>query len=156
MLSDEQIIQNIRRDQRLRRPLGFLFAILGLTGVALVGYWTHDRRAQALSTFEDLSRTPHPTTQQADRALDESRFTSGFALGSLCAAGLAGTLPLAVHGLIWVFVRSRRDLLLLKLWEQRPPEHRQRADATARALYTTSPSCVTPPPTSSPPPPASC
>jgi hypothetical protein len=122
MRSDEQIIQSIRRDQRLRRPMGFACVVFGLIGVALVLYWTRDLRAQALSTFEQLSRAPRPTTQQVERAFDETRFTSGFALGCLCAAGLAGALPLAMHGLIWVFVRNRKDQLLLKLWDDRPPE----------------------------------
>lgn len=122
MPSDEQIIQNLRRDQRLRRPLGIIFTILGLIGAALVCYWTQDLRAQSLATFDEMSRAPHPTTQQVERAFDESRFTSGFALGSLCAAGLAGALPLAMHGLIWVFVRNRKDQLLLKLWDDRSSE----------------------------------
>lgn len=117
--SDEQVIARVRWAQRYRRPLGVLCVVVGLTGIALVAYWVHDLQAQSTALFNELARAPQPTTQQVAQSIDQARFSSGFSLGFIAAAGFAGAVECAVFGLVWILVRNRKDRLLLQCWDSR-------------------------------------
>ena len=114
--SDEQVIARVRKAQRYRRPLGALCALIGLTGIELVAYWVHDLQAQSTAPFNELARAPQPTTQQVAQSVDQSRFSTGFSLGFMAAAGFAGAVECAAFGLVWILVRNRKDRLLLQCW----------------------------------------
>jgi len=129
MPSDEQFVRNVRQAQRCRRPLGVVLAVLGLAGVTFILCEVHSLRVRSIETLDQLSRVPHPTTQHIERTIDETRFSNGFSLGFVCAAGLAGASPLLIHGLVWAFVRSRKDQLLLKCWDERLGNERQKRTA---------------------------
>lgn len=115
--SDEQIIERVRKAERYRRPLGALCLVFGLIGIALVVYWVHDLHVQSAAIFDELAKSPQPSTQRVAQSFDAARFNTGFSLGFMAAAGLAGAAECAVFGLIWVFIRNRKDRLLLKVWD---------------------------------------
>jgi hypothetical protein len=122
MPTDEQIIDRIRKARRYRRAIGVACAALGLVMLLAVIFVTHRLHAQSDVVFREIGRHPRPTTQDTDDALGEARFGNGFALGFICAGGLAAASSLIVNGGFWFFATNRRDTLLLKYWDIRPKE----------------------------------
>ncbi len=118
--TDEQIVERIRSGQRYRRPLGAVCAVLGVGGILLVLLAVRQLQTQSNAVFEELSRSPHPTTQQLAQSVDQARFGSGFEIGFMCAAGLAGASSLVASGCVWLLFTNRRDALLLKCWSRSP------------------------------------
>lgn len=117
--TDERVIESARKAQRYRRAWGALCVVIGLIGIALVAYWVHDLQAQSLAVFNELAKATQPTTQQAAQAIDQARFSSGFSLGFIAAAGFTGAVECLALGLVWILVRNRKDRLLLQCWDAR-------------------------------------
>lgn len=115
--TDEQVIERIRRWQRYRRPVGALCFVLGVAAVALVLYWVHDLRSQALAFFSQLDPTKTPTTQEMQLSFEHAQYNMGFGLGFILATGLSVGTSLAASGLVWLLVQSRKDRLLLQCWD---------------------------------------
>jgi hypothetical protein len=118
-LSDDALIERVRRARRYRRPLGAICLLVGLLGMALLAYWTHNMMARWQELFDELARSPSPTTQQFERGMNESRFLTGFGLGCTAAAFWAAANVCAVAGVVCLVARNRKDDLLLKCWDDR-------------------------------------
>jgi len=116
--SDELVIDRVRKEQRYRRPLGTVCVVIGLMGIGLVVYWVHDLDTQSVALFDELAKSPQPSTQHVAQSFDAVRFNTGFSLGFMAAAGLAGATECAVFGLVWITVPSSKDRLLLRVWDR--------------------------------------
>ena len=119
LLTDEQVIERIRRWQHYRRPVGATCFVLGLSIVAIILYWVHDLREQSLALLSQLDPSRAPTTQEMQRSFDHAQYNMGFGLGFGLAAALATGASLAASGLVWLLSQSRKDRLLLRCWDGR-------------------------------------
>ncbi len=120
VLSDDQFIERVRRWQRYRRPVGALYALLGVAGVVLILYWVNDLRTKSLSVLNEMRDMQNPTTQQVAQSLDHVRFNIGFSLGFSLATGLTAAAGLATSGVVCLLAQSRKDKLLLRCWDSQP------------------------------------
>ncbi|GEM_PF-2927059 len=120
-LTDGQVIERVRKAQRIRRPLGAFFLCAGLIGAALLGYWMHYLYAQLHTMLNELVATPHPTTQQMDKAMHETQFAVGFNFGFLAAIVWISIVQFLGLGVGWLLFRNRKDRLLLQCWDRQPP-----------------------------------
>ena len=121
LLTDEQLIDRVRRAQRYRRLIGTVCMVVGFLAIGVVVYWVNDMHARSLAILNSLARAANPTTQQVAQSLDESGFIIGFTVGVIAAGGFAGACVLSVTGLIHLLARNRKDLLLLKCWDASAP-----------------------------------
>jgi len=121
-LTDEEIIERIRREQRYRWPIGITCAIVGIAG--LVVTFSYIQLIVSLSHDMTSPMEPPPTTQQIARQLDQSRFYVGIALGFILAEGLTSFIGLAGVGL-WMFRNNRKDKMLLKYWDANRPANQE-------------------------------
>ncbi len=115
-VTDEQIIARVYKSIRSRRMIGTIFLILGIAGFAAFLYWTNDLLAKAISMLIDLNHGPPPGRQQIDDLIKMSA-NMGFTLGFFFAGGMGGCGSLAIHGLVMILFKNRKDHMLLKYWE---------------------------------------
>jgi CheY-like chemotaxis protein len=120
-LTDEQLIQRIRKMQRYRRPLGLLLLFLGLVCAAIAIYYAYTLSAQSLAITQELSQSPHPTTRQVTNAFNNFDFLMSFSLGfGIASLWFYAVVCIAV-GFIWLTINNRKDRLLLQHWDAHPP-----------------------------------
>lgn len=105
-VTDEALIANLRRDERHRRWLGVVQAAFGLSLLAVVGALT----AFFYREWTD-PRSPMP--------VDRYAFLMGMGIGGVFAGSAFKACHLAVEGLVRAILPSRRDRLLLRLWDER-------------------------------------
>ena len=106
--SDEKLIENLRRDERYRRWLGFVQAAFGLAFMAMVG-------AMTTRLYRDWTdpKTPLP--------MDRQSFVLGMIIGGFVGGTMFKVGHLAAKGLVRAFLPSARDRMLLRLWAERHP-----------------------------------
>ena len=121
-LTDEQIIDRLRRAQRYRRPLGIAFLCVGVVCAVLLFYFVNNMRTRSLAIFAELQPGSTPTTQQIKQTFDAAQFNIGFGLGSAFITGLTSCCSLAASGFVFLFP-NRKDRLLLECWGDRRTAH---------------------------------
>jgi hypothetical protein len=118
-LTDEQLVERIRRAQRYRRLFGVICIILGLVGIAFCAYWINALETKSLAVFHEIADPSNPTTHEVERSLDQTRFNMGFALGFISASGFAGACGLCAAGFVYALTRNRKSKLLLDRWDSK-------------------------------------
>ena len=116
-LTDQQIIERVRWNQRHRRTLGAVCALVGVAGVLLILYFVSNLYQKSQATLNLIAQSPSPSSQQVATSLDETRYVTGFTLGFTFAGGLTSMSVLATTGCVLLLTISRKDTLLLKCWD---------------------------------------
>jgi hypothetical protein len=123
MKSDAQIVENVRRVQSYRRPVGSLLLILGLFLVVMVLYESYN---QFNSIHDALQKTL--SDNQPDLFIDYTDTFSQmermhlFSLGFVLACSLSTSMICIATGLA-LLVGNRKDQLLLKYWDENHRVH---------------------------------
>ena len=118
MISDEQFVQRVRRWQPWHRSVGVAMLLIGIAVVGLGLYRVFHLRAEALVMLDQFRDGRQPTTRDTKEVMATLEFSSGMLLGLVLGGALAGGGVLIGSGLS-TFMGSRRDRLLLQLWEGR-------------------------------------
>ena len=119
-LSDEQLVERIRKSQRYRRPMGSIFACLGIAWMLFAAFAVHKFHVESDAILQCLAHAPDPTQQQSLRFAGYMGVWLGFGLGFAFAFGLSIGLFLTVIGCECLLGTDRRNALLLKCWDRTP------------------------------------
>ena len=115
--NDDEFVEGVRNWQRWRRPVGFTLSLLGAALLVAALYFGYEMQARSRAVFAGLSGSRSPSTQQWEQATKAATFNMGMGLGFVLAGALSGSIPMLINGLHMVFFKTRKDRLLLALWD---------------------------------------
>jgi len=117
--SDSELVEELRRAQRWRRPAGVTFAVLGLLLLAL-HVWRYDWTRRKVLEIADLSNTQPRPVRDACHSSALLAYTEGFGTG--LSTGLFGAFgTLLLFSSVRLRFGGRKDRLLLQHYDRTTP-----------------------------------
>ena len=116
-VSDDNVIDRVRRFQRHRRKIATFMVVAGIlslvAGISCILWIQREWESTGSTLMAD------PTQADIVAAVDDTTFILGVSVGYTCAASILCGLLAAVHGLGMFLWRDRRNELLLEFWDSK-------------------------------------
>jgi len=124
-LTDQQLIDRVRWNQRHRRKIGAVLFIVGVLLFLLLSYFINDIHQKHKAILDALAVSQDASLQQTIVARGEWSHIMGFSFGFMCAGGLISAGMFVVMGVVLSSTNiNRKDILLLKCWDERAEKMR--------------------------------